>query len=165
MAELPVALWVLFVVLTLPLIDLATIGIRTTFLVAAAHDAAHAAARAKSFSVAVDANDPSAQEAASAAAAEDLRSFTEITTGAITTNIVITDISTGNTTRQATPLKNPADINTNTYSVEVVVSAKVDPLINFSAGGLLPVVPGLSAPMTIVCAAQEFSEYPQGLNQ
>ena len=165
MAELPLALWVLFVVLTLPMIDMATIGLRTTFLVAAAHDAVHAASRAKSFSVAVSANDPSATQTASSQVTQDISRFREITVTNVTTNMVITDISNGQTTRRTTPLPAPADINSNTYSLEVLVTANIRPLITFNAGGLLPGIPGLSAPVAVTCAAQEFSEYPTGLNQ
>lgn len=165
MAELPIALWVLFVVLTLPMIDMATIGLRTTFLVAAAHDAVHAASRAKSFSSPVTANDPSATQTATSQVAQDISRFREITVNNVTTNMVITDINNGQTTRRNTPLTTPADINTNTYSIEVLVTAQIRPLITFNAGGLLPNIPGLSAPVVVTCAAQEFSEYPSGLNR
>lgn len=164
MAELPLAMWILFVVLTIPLIDLATISLRSTFLVTAARDAAHEAARSKSFAVPVDASNPSAQQAAQNQITSDLTHFGGIKVTSTVINIVSTNINTQNTIRQTTPLAAPADINTNTYTIEVLVTAQISPLITYN-GFLFGQVPGLSAPVTVQYGAQEFSEYPQGLNQ
>ena len=157
-------MWMLFLVFTIPLIDLATISLRTTFLVTATHDAAHMAARAKSFQTAYDANDPSAQQSAQNQVAQDLTKFPQIKTTSVLTNLVITNITTSATVRQKTPLAQPADTSSNTYTIEVVVTAQVNPLITFNSS-LFGNIPGLSAPVTVACAAQEFAEYPQGLTQ
>ncbi len=163
MAELPLAMWILFVVLTIPMIDLATTSLRATFLVAATRDAAHWASRAETFQVPLGTN-PSAQTAAPAQVANTVNSFTGVKVTNVTTNLISTNITTGKVTRQSTPLAQPADTNTNTYAIEVIVTAKVDPLIKFNTG-LFNNMPGLSAPTTVTCTAQEFAEYPQGLNQ
>jgi hypothetical protein len=163
-AELPIAMWVLFLGLAIPLADLATIGLRSTFVVAAAHDAAHAAARCKSFQTDVDTSHPSAQTTAQSVASNVLTSFKFSSNYTVTTQIVVTNISTGKVTRQTTPLLAPADTNSAVYDIEVVVSAQVDPLVTYSSS-MFGKVPGLSAPMTMSCGSREFAEFPQGLNQ
>ena len=164
MAELPLAIWMLFVVLLIPMIDMATVAMRTTFLISAVHDAAHAAARSKSFLVPVDGSDPSAQQNAQSQITQDLQSFGGVKVTSTTVNIVTTNISSDSTSRQSTPLAAPADISVNTYSIEVQVSAQVSPFITYNSM-FFGSIPCLSAPVTVQCAAQEFSEYPQGLNQ
>jgi len=96
---------------------------------------------------------------------QEISQFNDITVTNITTSLVVTNITTDATTWQTTPLLQAADINSNTYSIEVAVTATVSPFISFNAGGLLPAVPGLSAPITVTCRDEVFSEYPQGLNQ
>lgn len=164
MAELPMAMWALLVMITIPMIDLATVALRSTCLVTAAHEAAHNAARAKSFLTPVSASDDSATTAAQNTVTQVLQRFSGIRSTSVVTNLVITDTATLQTTRRTTPLNAPADIVDNTYSLEVVVTAQVSPLIMYN-GRMLGSIPGLSAPVTVTCAAQEFSEYPAGLNQ
>lgn len=164
MAELPLAIWVLFIAITMPMIDLATISLRSTFLVAAAHEAAHAASRTKTFKVPIDENTPSAQALATTTVTDAMKRFSEVKATSTVTSMVVTSISDGSTTRRTTPLTQPADINNNTYTIEVVVTGEVNPLFTFN-NSLFGHLPGLTGPITISCAAEELSEYPQGLNQ
>lgn len=164
MAELPLAIWVLFIAITMPLIDLATISLRSTFLVAAAHEAAHAASRAKSFRTPVDGNSPSAENMAASTVAESAGKFSEVSVSSVVTSIVITNIATETTESQTTPLTQPADTNNNTYTIRVVVTGRVNPLFTFN-NSLFGHIPGLTGPITLSSAAEVLCEYPQGLNQ
>ncbi len=163
LAELPLAMWIMFVVITIPMIDLATITLRTTFLVTAAHHAASAAARSTYFQT-NNGSSLSAKQAAQTQATYDLQRFGMSLTTPVTTNIVTTTVGTNQTTRTSAPLITPPDSTNNTYSIEVIVTSQVNPLIPFNLR-YFGTVPGLTAPMTITCAAQEFSENPQGLTK
>jgi hypothetical protein len=164
MAELPLAIWVLFIAITMPMVDLATISLRSTFLVAAAHEAAHAAARAKTFKVSIDESTPSAESLALDTVTSSLQRFSEVKATSTVTRIVTTNIADGTTARRTAPLTQPADTDSNTYSIEVVVTGQVNPLFTFN-NALFGQLPGLTGPITISCAAEQLSEYPQGLNQ
>ena len=162
LAEFPVAIWLLLVFLTIPMIDLATIALRSTFMINAVHEAAHHAARAKSFQTPVDQSEQSAQQSAQNVISQYFQDFTGIAVQSVTLNIVTVSISNGTITRQNSPLAQQPDTNSNTYSLEVAVSATVDPLLTCP---WMPAVPGLASPIPVTYATQEFSEFPQGLTQ
>lgn len=167
-AELPIALWALFMIITMPMINLATISLRSTFIVTASRDAAHSAARAKTFQTAINASNPSATQLAQQAVDQDFQKFPGVHLTSVTTNIVTTSLATNVTpsitTRQSTPLSQPPDTSANTYSIEVIVRAQADPLVMCDAT-LIGRIPGLSAPVDFTCASREFCELPQGLTQ
>lgn len=162
-AELPGTLWVLFFLLTFPLLNLATVTLRYTFLVAAARDAATAAAKAKSFSVDLTASDPSSVNIAPAQAAQTAQNFSGISLVGTQTNLVITNLVTQVTTKQSTRLTSPADTTTNLYGIEVVVTGDVQPFLPYSP--VLGNIPGLTGPMRVNVASTEMAENPQGLDE
>ncbi len=162
--ELPVALWVLFVLFTVPFIDLATVLIRYTFMVSASRDAAHAAGKAKSYLSNLTATDLSAANLADSAARTTAAAFSEITVTNVTTRILSTDLTTQAVTSRTTPLPAPADTSLALYEYETTVSGQVNPLITFNAGPF-PGIPGLSSPVSVSVTSREFVENPQGLNQ
>lgn len=164
MAELPLTMWFLFILITLPMINLAIVSLRSTFILAAAHDAAHAASRCKTFKTALNGSTPSATEAATQKVTDVVSHFTGVKVSTVVTKIVVTNVDSSATTRSTDPLKTTPDTNSNTYSTEVIVTGTVDPLLYYQ-GDHFGSVPGLSAPITMSCAAQEFCEYPQGLTQ
>lgn len=164
MVDTPLTLWVLLVLFMFPMIDLAAIGIRYTFLLTSAREAVHQAARAKSFRTDIDTGNLSAVNISQDEANRVAEKFSEIGIESVTTNIVITDIISRVVSRRSLPLAAPADTANNLYEIEVVIRGRINPLITFSAG-LLPGIPGLSAAMPITIAAREFCEFPQGLNQ
>lgn len=165
MADAPLALWVVFICLTIPLIDLATVSLRSTLLVMVSREAANAAARCKTFKTSLGPDEPSSCDAASNRAYEIASKFSEIRVSDVKTYIVVTNIDSGSSTRQSSRLSQPADTAENLYLVEVEVSGQTSPLIPFSGGGLFGNVPGLTAPVSLTVASRQYHEYPQGLNQ
>jgi hypothetical protein len=162
-AELPGTLWVLFFLLTFPLLNLATVTLRYTFLVAAARDAATAASKAKTFSVDLSASEPSSVNVAPTVANQTGTKFTGITIIGTQTNLVITNLVTQVTTKQTTRLTSPADTTTNLYGIEVVVTGDVQPFLPYTP--VLGNIPGLTGPMRVNVASTEMAENPQGLDE
>lgn len=164
LVETPTALWILFVLLTIPMIDLASVMIRYTFMVAASRDAAHFAGRAKSFMSDLTVDDPSAMNLANTAARSTAGSFSEISVSSVTTRLLITNLATRVVTRRTTPLTSPADTTANLYEFEVSVAGQINPLVPFMAGPLAR-IPGLSAPVPVTVTSRSFVENSQGLMQ
>lgn len=161
-AEAPVALWLLLVVFMFPFLDLAAATIRYTFVVMASRDAAHAASRAKSYMANTSGSELSAVNIARSQAIATASAFSEITVDNVTTRILITDLNSRQITSQTAPLAQPADTSNFLYQIETVVSGQINPLLTFD-GGILPDIPGLSAPIPISVASREICENPQGL--
>lgn len=163
-ADTPLALWVLFVLFTIPFLDLASVCLRYTFFVTASRDAAHEAARAKSFFVDLSADQRSSVSMAQETAENVARSFSEINVTAVNTRLLITNIASGAVTIRTTPLPAPADTSSNLYEIETIVSGNINPLVTFNAGPM-PGIPGLSAPVPVTVSSRELCENPQGLTQ
>lgn len=164
MVEAPIAIWLLFVLFTIPFIDLASIMLRYTFMVAASRDSVHAAAKAKSFISDLTPSDPSATSLANTVARQTSAAFSEITVTSVTTRLLVTDVATGSVKSQATVLSKPADSSANVYQFETTVTGLVNPLVPFLAGPF-PGIPGLSAPVPVSVSSSEFCENPQGLTR
>lgn len=162
--ETPAALWVLLVLFTVPMIDMAAVLIRYTFMVAASRDAAHAAGRAKSYMSNLTPEDPSAMNLADSYGRRTAASFAEISVDSITTRLLITNLTTRAVTVRTTPLTSPADTSENLYEYETVINGRINPLVPFYAGPFAG-IPGLSAPVQVNVASRSFCENPQGLTQ
>lgn len=158
-ADTPITLWLLFLGLTLPLMDLASITMRYTFLLAAARDGAFAASREQTYTL--------ADAAAKARINATATTFTGITVTGITTNVVATNLaSKAVILRQPNKLASPANPNTNLYQIESVVNGTIQPFINMGgSAAVLPNIPGVTAPVQTTVACREYFENPQGLNQ
>lgn len=159
-ADVPVTLWVLFMVLFFPLMDFGTVCLRSTFLYFAVHNAARNASRARSFLNPID-GQPSATRIAQDTITTIARGWSGIRVTSMTTQIVTTNINTLVATRQSTSLGTPADDTNNTYQLEVIATGSVDPFIRVPWFGS---VPGLTGPMNITMADRQYFENPQGLN-
>ena len=162
--ETPAALWVLFVLFTIPMIDLATVLLRYTFVVAAAHDASHSAGKAMSYMSDISAQEASAIHLADAAARATAAAFAEVTVDSVATRILITNLTTRAVTTRTTPLTTPADTGVNLYEYETTVTGRINPLIAFNAGPFAG-IPGLSAPVNVQVTSRQFCENTQGLMQ
>lgn len=159
-ADAPMALWLLFIGLTLPFLNLASITMRYTFVLAAARDGAFAASRETTYTL--------ADAALRAKVAQTAASFTGITINPaqVRTYVVTTNIATKVSTRQPARLGAAANPTANIYSIEAEVPALIQPFINLNGmGGMLPNVPGLTSPVATTCICREYFENPQGLNQ
>jgi Flp pilus assembly protein TadG len=161
--ETPIALFVFLFLFVFPFVDLAAITLRTTFLYAAAHNAAWEAARAHTYQSSLD-GFPSSVQLASSVAQKTAAPFGGIKINSVRTNIVTTDIKTLSQSRQSAPLAVPADSSLNSYQVEVSVNGAVNPLIIYNGGGFTN-IPGLTQPMILTFTDRQYCENPQGLNK
>lgn len=160
-AELPIVLWVMLLVLAYPMISMAMITTRYGFLLSASRDGAHAGARAKTFSQNASASELSAVNATDQRVRNAVSSFDGINIQSISVNIVITDLQTNQVTRQQTALQSPADVSRNLYQIENIVTADIQPFI--TVNGSFSGIPGLTAPIRVTVSSRECCESPQGL--
>ncbi len=159
LVELPFVLWIMFILVLFPLVDMTILGIRTLFVYGAAHNACISAARARSFATEVDGN-PTAQELAQSGAAQAAAVVNGVHIATVTPNIIITNIQTGSQTTVPGPLKITPDSSVNFYQIQVSVSGSVDPFLPVP----FPVsVPGLNAPAQISFSDNQYFENPVGL--
>lgn len=176
--EMPVALIVFLFFLLFPLIDLATIALRSAVIYSAAFNGAHAGALASSFLVDSAINDPSTGKPvpklsavnAAVAAAQGTKN-----TGLSGVEYDDSDIQIK---LQGIPLKesdnlpkiqlgdrvpvvqvDPAYI----YQIEVTVTGRVQPLFMLSSQ-LFGDVPGLTVPLPVTASSRQICENPNGLN-
>ena len=163
-AELPIALWILFFIFTFPFLDMATVLLRYTFIVAATRDGVHAAAQSKTFLTNASPTDLSATNSAPIAVNNTASAFTEVTVNSVKTVILATNITNHQLTQYNTMLVQPADSTTFLYEIETIVTGQINPLINMSTDGPWPQVPGITSPVAVTVSAREYCEYPQGLN-
>jgi hypothetical protein len=161
-AELPIVLFILFTCFMVPFIDLATVGLRSTFLFAATHLATIEAARAKTFLASVTPQQPSAVALANQQAAITVAAFTGIQVSKITTSILITNVNTLQQSRVLAPLSQAPDSTSNTYQIEVKLTGLVKPLVEYNCG-LFANIPGFTAPLPLTFVDRQFCENPQGL--
>jgi hypothetical protein len=159
LAELPFVLWVFFFVLFFPMVNLATMFIRLTFLYSATHNACISAARARTFLNPIN-SDPTAITLAQDGANGYVAAFTGIHVTTIDTVIVITNINTQAQTISTTPLTTPPDVSNFTYQVQVTVNGATDPL--FQVPSFIP-ISGLNQPMFLTITDRQYFENPQGL--
>lgn len=157
-AELPLLLFVVFIVVALPLIGLATLAYRDAFFSWSVKDSCSKAAKSVSFTAAA--------ALARSAIAQDCRSFSGIKITHCRTAIICRNLSTGAETESTTVL-DPATINThdNLYFFKLDVGGVINPLIQLN--GCLPFcssIPGLTAPYPVEGACELFFERPFGLS-
>jgi len=163
-AELPVVLWVMIILLMIPLIDIVTFTVRYTFLLAASRDAASAAALAPTFLTNASSTNLSAVNTATATAQSDAAAWSVITVNSVTTKIIITQLSTGTLTIQSTPLSTPADTANYAYQIQTIVNGSTNPILQFPNNMFWGAIPGLTAPVNVSIASTAYFENPQGLN-
>jgi hypothetical protein len=168
-AEMPAAIWVLFVCLLFPLLILVTTTIRASFLSACAKDAAHAAAKAKIFenSNAQPGDPPDAITMAvnqAQATAQALGgSAITIEPGDVKTEIVTSTLASPPTVSFSSQPLQPGQLDAvnNVYAIQVTVTGNVQPLVTFPK--VLGDVPGLTGPIKMNAVAREMVENPQML--
>lgn len=162
LAEMGPILWIAFFMLLIPMICLATFGMRYAFLLNAARMSANAAAQCKTFQSDVSTADPSSVTLANTIATNAAKGFNGITLSKIKTYIVVCPFSGGQATRQTTPLTAAAVTTSNSYNMEVVLEGQLQPLISNSKGWF-GTIPGLTAPITTSARADCVFENAQGL--
>lgn len=154
-AELPVAIFFFILVLLLPMADLATFALRATNVFAAARNAAHLAGRSNSF-----------RDAVANARARVLQSNgmslagVEIKDSDVHVYIVGSPLKAGKDPIRQEKALLEADPKSYLYQMEVVVSAKVQPLFTLSPE-LFGKIPGLTDAFTIQTSNREYCERPR----
>ncbi|MBU6454776.1 MAG: hypothetical protein KGS72_23615 [Cyanobacteria bacterium REEB67] len=166
MAEMPVALWLL-ILMIFPVLIIAVSSIRFGFFWNAVRETAMMAAKCQTFQ-----NDSavgiSAVNTADLWANKATASFSGITivppvnVYILQTN-VISGTSTKGTSRQA--LATSADTDNNIYDIQVEVNGQIEPLVRVPFGGTTGAIPGLTGPFPVVVRSQYTAEVPQGLNK
>jgi len=163
-ADLPAVLWVMFVLILYPLLDLAAVAMRYTFMLTTSREAVMSASRAKTFYADASASDQSARNWANSTAAATASKFTGVKINSVTTNLLVTNLATNTVQRYSTPLPTPADTSDALYTYEVTVIGTVMPLVAYK-GPLWANVPGLTGPMFVSITSEKMCENTQGLNQ
>ena len=161
MAEFPVMLWFLLVIILFPMINLSTVCLRSYFLYQACHNAAVAASKATSFETSFAPN-VSSKDSANQIATEIAAKWSGVHLTSVTTQLVTTDINTLVETVSNTRLALPPNVAANNYHVRVTVTGTVDPLLIFNLG-ILGGIPGLTSPIALTMNDQNFVENTQGL--
>lgn len=161
--EIPVVLWLTFVVLMMPLLSMATITLRSALMNCAVQDGAHDAAKARTFETGT-ADKPSAVVLAQTAIKRTADKFSGLVVDSVQTNIVTTPVAAGAVQRQASKLTIPADTSRFIYQIETVANGHIDPPFRLNAD-VFGRVPGLTTPVAVSYVAREMAENPQGLNQ
>ncbi|CAN5213425.1 hypothetical protein BH11CYA1_BH11CYA1_35680 [soil metagenome] len=157
-AEMPVALWAIFIGLLFPLAILTSMGYRASIVYFATDAACRKASKAPSFT--------EAQTRATTTLTTDLASFSGISNVVPTLTIKIKSL--GSTTEStSTTVLPPGSVNTsqNIYFVILGVDADIDPIVHFNNGFMGMSVPGLTGPYTLHMAAQAYVENPNGLTE
>ena len=165
LSEIPVVLFFFLICLLFPMIDLAVIAYRTSYIHSAAHNAAHSAARAQTFK---ENGDKGELSAINIAKRDALATKTQGAGGVnfsendVKVTIIGTPIKVGKPAiRSTAPL---VDISTKDYmfQLEVTVNGEVEPLVVLSEN-FFGKVPGLTVPMPLQSTYKEFCEHPAGL--
>jgi len=161
LVEIPFVLWFFFFLLFFPMVNMATMFLRLTFLYGATHNGCIQASRARSFQAPIN-GDPTAISLAQDGANGYVAAFTGIHVLNIDTVIVITNITTHAQTISTTPLATPPDVTNFTYQTQVTVNGAADPLFLVPTIFGVPVA-GLNQPLFITISDRQYFENPQGL--
>lgn len=160
--ELPLMLWVMFGLLFVPMLSLASITLRGAILDSVVRDAAHVASKSRTYGTNT-AEGVCAKEAAETEVGQRLAPFLGIAASSVDTTILTTDIASGNVFRSNTALVN-VDSSRNIYQIETSVRGTVQPVL----GGNLAIfgnIPGFTTPLLVTHTAREMFENPQGLTR
>lgn len=159
--ELPFVLWTILLVLFYPLVNYATIAIRSGFVFHAAQTAALTASKARSYSTSTAA-DPSAQQVALDTAHLALDTCDGIKLNNVETEIVITKISDKTKSTTKTKLTTPPNLAENTYQLQVNIDTSVDPLMKVDSQ-VFGSIPGITTAYNLKVSQRHFVENSQGL--
>lgn len=161
--ELPMMLGLLLVMLLMPMLGLATLTVKSSLLNAAVQDGVHLASKARTFQAGT-ADKPAAMQLADTTIKSSSLKWAGLTVSNVQTNIIITPVAGGASTRQSGKLATPADTSRFIYQIETVATGQIEPLFRLNPG-VIGSIPGVSAPAQVSYSAREMAENPQGLNK
>lgn len=161
-AELPLVMLTLFLMIAFPMINLGTTALRFVLFLHCCKQAATVAASAYSFSVGSAAK-PAAVVSGPAKVNNSVAHFPGITVQSTTVNVVSVQMDNGVITKYPSKLSAPADTGKNLYFVELTSTALIEPMTTVKLPCFMN-VPGLSSNWTSKVSLREFVESPQGLD-
>lgn len=158
LAEMPLMLWLVFIMFLFPLAIIASLGYRAVILYYGVDSASHKAAKAPSFT--------EAQTNAAAVLTACTKDFSGITATAPVESIQIKPLSGAAPTISTTKLAaGSVDTSKNLYFVVTQVDADLDSLVQFNGGWMGLNIPGLTAPYHLQYRMEAYCENPNGLTQ
>lgn len=158
MAELPAALFLLFIGLMFPLMIMASLGYRASILYFACDASARKAAKSPTYTDGVTNADTTLKSS--------LKDFSGITTVAPVCTILVKPLTGGKATEFKTKLAaGSIDTSKNLYFVRTYVDADLDPLVHFDPTWMKMNVPGLTGPYHLQLNIESYSENPNGLSE
>lgn len=161
MLDIPVGLMMVMVVLFIPLVSLASVTLRSTIVAAIMRDAAHQAAKSRTFLRPVQ-GEKSATEAAQDALQTSLASFPGITLTNVDVDIIACGASTQERFEEKLPA--PADPTQFVYLLDVTATVQITPLIQGDER-LFGSIAGITTPMIVPVGASQISEHTEGLHE
>lgn len=147
-----------------PLVDLATIGLRAASILGATRAAALVAGRSQSFQSDLDpqAGDLSAQTSARQEIERHLANcLGPIKVSSVAVTIIATPLQSGQVSIHTSPIAAP-DPTTYIYQIEVTTRGTVRPLLLLNEK-IFGTVPGLTTDFPVTFASREFAEHVAGL--
>lgn len=163
LAELPLALWLIFGLMMMPMLSMATLTLRSALMNVTVQNAAQAAAKAKTFATGTS-EKPSAMQIAEETIRNSVATFPGLRVTSINCAIVTTAIAPGSLPVRSGKLTTPADSSRFVYQIETVAQGQIEPLFKISPG-LFGNVPGVTAPLVVSYVARQMAENPQGLDK
>ncbi len=156
----------LMILFLVPLLDLATIGLRAMSVCAATRDAALAAGRAQTFQkdLEPETGKLSAKNTARRQIERNLANcLGPVHIDRIAVSLVATPLGEGEAVTQESPIAEP-DAQSHVYQIEVTTSGHVQPLLLLSKD-LFGDVPGLTTVFPVTFTSREFAEHVAGLSR
>lgn len=156
MAEMPAALWLLFVGFLIPLVVFVSLGYRATILYFASDSAARKAAKAPTYT--------DASSRVTTALSTNLANFAGISAAAPSISVLAKPLSGGAPVVTKGKLSaGSVDTSKNLYFVITTVDADLDPLVAVKPTWMSLSVPGLTGPYHLQLNLESYSENPNGL--
>lgn len=165
-AELAGILLVFFIFLAFPLMNLCTLGLRSSLLMNSAREASISASKSLTYSatpVGAVGNTTPAIQTANVTVKNYLSHFSGVNVSAVRVGILTVSNASGN--RQGPVYKPLSSVDQqfgNTYYLDVAVDGEAEPLITYR-GGMLGPIPGLTSPIKLSAHGQRVFENPRGL--
>lgn len=163
MLEVPVSLWMVFVVFFMPMLAMGSITLRATLLSISVHDAIQAAAKARTFN-SDSADGKSAKTIAREVFLAHINAFPGLNSNNIDLDIIQTNFTNGQISRSEDTLTTAANTSLNVYQIEGNAVATIDPLIPFNKS-IIGSIQGLTDPITVNFSSRQMFENAQGLNR
>ncbi len=171
LAEFGPAMWIFFIIILIPLVDLMSFVAGVGTVLAVAELTARKSASARTFTEAINVMNQTEDDLAG------FRGFAKmVASGAGPRGVTIQVMSNSTSAAAGAPTifapppvanRIPTDratLDTTIYHYQVTAAYDVQPLFNFSGFPLLGAIPGLGTPVPVTYVSSAVVEHPDGLN-